>query len=551
MIQRSTNNDVTSTPSSSRVEATSVVPTAEGVVMAPAGQVADNSSAALAETQAAPEKKRGRKRKAEVESTATEAVATGDGSSAGVSASTSSGAPVAANATTINISGPVAERVFKTPRTKSGRAVQKPDTFTPATAAPTTNTAHVHPAKKRRGPTKKKDTSILCARCHRGSSRKGNEIVYCDKCSGTWHQKCQDPLIPKSVIEDEDAKWFCSACTNAALLRKEKSLAKKEKKLELEQQQQHLPVSAPIIKQLERPVNMSSIPSATTPATAAESSAEAVAPREPFVAKEAITTTAKEASTIPTMATEPTLPAPYPRVPIPIADNTDVDMLDTINDIDPSLAKSEFKLRRYLLSLRKETLIDLLVLASNKHKDIKLRLPNYDPVDPLYSGMPFAESIEDENTTMLPTAAGTSNDDEGYIYEEIPLPVPGAGIKLPRLSEDIDMLLEKGDADGAISHKVRGKKTIAGKDGAPPKRKAKTSHTKKTTSITPASTSTTTTLLTPTTTEAASVSAGKIKFPAEMRLTKAGKPRAKPGRKPKSALGVGDGEGAAASGVKK
>lgn len=86
---------------------------------------------------------------------------------------------------------------------RTGRVVKPPTSFAPA---PT-------PAAGKRKPGfRKKEANILCVHCGRGSSPNSNQIVFCDGCNATWHQKCSDPPIPDEVIEVRDKEWFCASC---------------------------------------------------------------------------------------------------------------------------------------------------------------------------------------------------------------------------------------------------------------------------------------------------------------------------------------------------
>lgn len=52
----------------------------------------------------------------------------------------------------------------------------------------------------------------VCKRCNRGTSTKGNEIVFCDGCNTPYHQLCHEPAIDAIVVNVADAQWFCAAC---------------------------------------------------------------------------------------------------------------------------------------------------------------------------------------------------------------------------------------------------------------------------------------------------------------------------------------------------
>lgn len=94
--------------------------------------------------------------------------------------------------------GPATTRTSRT-----GRVVKPPTSFAPA---PATSTG------KRKPGFRKKEANIVCVHCGRGSSPGSNQIVFCDGCNATWHQKCSDPPIPDEVIEVRDKEWFCTKC---------------------------------------------------------------------------------------------------------------------------------------------------------------------------------------------------------------------------------------------------------------------------------------------------------------------------------------------------
>lgn len=94
--------------------------------------------------------------------------------------------------------GPATTRTSRT-----GRVVKPPTSFAPAPAAA---------AGKRKPGFRKKEANIVCVHCGRGNSPGSNQIVFCDGCNTTWHQKCSDPPIPDEVIEVRDKEWFCTKC---------------------------------------------------------------------------------------------------------------------------------------------------------------------------------------------------------------------------------------------------------------------------------------------------------------------------------------------------
>jgi hypothetical protein len=108
----------------------------------------------------------------------------------------------------------------KATHTRSGRHTQKPSTFVP------TDTPGPKKPRLAAGPSnapgrnlliKKKvyrgrEQNALCERCLRGRGPVDNAIVFCDGCNLCWHQKCHDPSIPKELVLDKTAEWFCKDC---------------------------------------------------------------------------------------------------------------------------------------------------------------------------------------------------------------------------------------------------------------------------------------------------------------------------------------------------
>lgn len=90
--------------------------------------------------------------------------------------------------------------------TKSGRQVQKPETYNPATVD-----AHT---KKRVNYGKRTAEQALCKKCSRMHSPASNQMVFCDGCNDGWHQTCHDPWIDDAVVRDANKSWFCGACTD-------------------------------------------------------------------------------------------------------------------------------------------------------------------------------------------------------------------------------------------------------------------------------------------------------------------------------------------------
>lgn len=59
----------------------------------------------------------------------------------------------------------------------------------------------------------KSDDDIVCCVCDDGTSDSPNEIILCDICQQSYHQKCHSPKIPNSVIHSAQQKeWACQTC---------------------------------------------------------------------------------------------------------------------------------------------------------------------------------------------------------------------------------------------------------------------------------------------------------------------------------------------------
>lgn len=89
--------------------------------------------------------------------------------------------------------------------TQSGRQVNKPTSYVPASYEPS--------PKKRATQSQRKQEQALCKRCGRGNSPDKNMIVFCDGCNLCWHQLCHDPVISEETVKDEVSPWFCSDCS--------------------------------------------------------------------------------------------------------------------------------------------------------------------------------------------------------------------------------------------------------------------------------------------------------------------------------------------------
>ncbi|KAK5954100.1 hypothetical protein OHC33_004672 [Knufia fluminis] len=109
--------------------------------------------------------------------------------------------------------------------TRSGRQSQKPaPLITPATSVASPSTKRPAVTQSVSSPSIKKHPKIkpkvyrgreqfaLCEHCLRQHGPPGNVIVFCDACNKCWHQRCHDPRIPKEVVEDTKAEWFCADC---------------------------------------------------------------------------------------------------------------------------------------------------------------------------------------------------------------------------------------------------------------------------------------------------------------------------------------------------
>lgn len=62
------------------------------------------------------------------------------------------------------------------------------------------------------------DEDIVCCICDDGQSEPPNEIILCDVCQQGYHQKCHNPPVDSSKIdESEDTSdhkdWFCATCS--------------------------------------------------------------------------------------------------------------------------------------------------------------------------------------------------------------------------------------------------------------------------------------------------------------------------------------------------
>jgi hypothetical protein len=105
-------------------------------------------------------------------------------------------------------------------QTRSGRSTQRPQSFVSADspAAKKPRPAAEPPNAQVKNPLIKKkiyrgrEQNALCEYCLRGRGPTNNAIVFCDGCNLCWHQNCHDPRIPKELVLDKTAEWFCKDC---------------------------------------------------------------------------------------------------------------------------------------------------------------------------------------------------------------------------------------------------------------------------------------------------------------------------------------------------
>jgi hypothetical protein len=105
-------------------------------------------------------------------------------------------------------------------QTRSGRSTQRPQSFVSADspAAKKPRLAAELPNAQIKNPLIKKkiyrgrEQNALCEYCLRGRGPTNNAIVFCDGCNLCWHQNCHDPRIPKELVLDKTAEWFCKDC---------------------------------------------------------------------------------------------------------------------------------------------------------------------------------------------------------------------------------------------------------------------------------------------------------------------------------------------------
>ncbi|KAL8289681.1 hypothetical protein RB600_004920 [Gaeumannomyces tritici] len=100
--------------------------------------------------------------------------------------------------------------------TKSGRQVQRPETYNPVAMELASGSGH----KRRRdthhssgGKQPRTAEQALCRLCSRLAFTKANQMVFCDGCNDAWHQGCHEPRIDDSFVSDAKKQWHCSACT--------------------------------------------------------------------------------------------------------------------------------------------------------------------------------------------------------------------------------------------------------------------------------------------------------------------------------------------------
>lgn len=90
--------------------------------------------------------------------------------------------------------------------TKSGRAVQKPTTFTPPVPSPASG------VKRKRPMNRKNPELAVCKVCLRPHSPASNMIVFCDGCNTPYHRYCHHPPIEQEAVDVPEMEWFCAEC---------------------------------------------------------------------------------------------------------------------------------------------------------------------------------------------------------------------------------------------------------------------------------------------------------------------------------------------------
>ncbi|KAK4188733.1 CoA-transferase family III domain-containing protein [Podospora australis] len=104
--------------------------------------------------------------------------------------------------------------------TKSGRQVQKPDSYNPVAMDAATR-KRVHYGKRT-------VEQALCKKCTRMHSPHNNQIVFCDGCNEGWHQLCHEPHIHDNLVSDTAKHWYCADCS----AKRERQHAPKKPKVE-------------------------------------------------------------------------------------------------------------------------------------------------------------------------------------------------------------------------------------------------------------------------------------------------------------------------------
>lgn len=101
------------------------------------------------------------------------------------------------------------------------------------------------------------DEDIVCCICDDGESGPPNEIILCDVCQQGYHQKCHNPPVDSSKIdESEDLSdhkdWFCATCSYI-LNQSNRAKLGASAQQQLQQHTQPKPKSTPTPTQVKQP----------------------------------------------------------------------------------------------------------------------------------------------------------------------------------------------------------------------------------------------------------------------------------------------------------